>query len=56
MSAAYTNIFEGMQPRLRQVPPNTSRSISATRQSSKSGVRTLLPDPVPTTTQVEVLG
>ncbi|CAB4931333.1 unannotated protein [freshwater metagenome] len=46
-SAAYTNIFEGMHPRFRQVPPNTSRSTMATSMSSKSGVRIEFPEPVP---------
>ena len=46
-SAVYTNIFVGMQPRLRQVPPKTSFSTMATRRLSHSGVSKLLPDPVP---------
>ena len=45
-SAGRTNILEGMHPRLRHVPPNTSRSTSAIFQPSrKSGIE--LPDPLP---------
>ena len=45
-SAGSTNIFDGMHPRLRHVPPNTSRSTRAIFQSSRnSGIE--LPDPLP---------
>ena len=46
-SAGYTNIFDGMHPRFRQVPPNTSRSTMAILQSSRyDGIE--FPDPLPT--------
>ena len=46
-SAGSTNIFDGMHPRLRQVPPNTSRSTIAIFQSaSDSGIE--FPEPLPT--------
>ena len=50
-SAGMTNIFEGMHPALRHVPPNTARSTIATFQSSNSGVSTELPEPVPMMTR-----
>ena len=34
-SAGSTNIFDGMHPRLRQVPPKTSRSTIAIFQSAR---------------------
>ena len=48
-SAATTSIFEGMQPRLRQVPPNRSRSMIALRHPASSGPKAMLPVPAPTT-------
>src|SRR4051794_16327616 len=50
-SAVCTNIFVGMQPTFRQVPPNTPRSTIATRQPAKRSSRTELPEPVPTMTR-----
>ncbi len=45
-SAGNTNIFDGMQPTLRQVPPNVPRSTIAIFQSDrKSGIA--LADPLP---------
>src|SRR3954470_16378539 len=40
-----------MQPRLRQVPPNTPCSTIAMRQPDSSGVTRALPEPEPTTTR-----
>src|SRR5690348_216564 len=40
-----------MQPTLTHVPPNTPCSTMAMRQSSKSGVTSELPEPVPTMTR-----
>ncbi len=46
MSAGRTNIFDGIQPTFRHVPPNVPRSTSAIFQSaSDSGMA--LPDPLP---------
>ena len=48
LSAGRTNIFDGMHPTLRQVPPNVPRSMIATFQSARnSGIA--LPDPLPMT-------
>ena len=49
-SAGSTNIFVGMQPTLRQVPPNAPESMIAARRSAKSSSRIVFPDPEPMTT------
>ena len=45
-SAGRTNIFDGMQPTFRHVPPKVPRSIRAIRQSASSAGMEL-PEPVP---------
>src|SRR5690349_19777587 len=46
-SAGRTSILVGMQPTLRQVPPNVPSSTMAMSSPSSSGGRSELPDPVP---------
>ena len=48
-SAGCTNIFVGMQPTLRQVPPNVPCSTSATSRCSNRASRNELPEPEPMT-------
>ena len=47
MSAGKTNIFVGMQPTLRQVPPKVLSSRIATRHPENCLVTMVLPEPVP---------
>ena len=47
MSAGKTNIFVGMQPTLRQVPPKVLSSMIATRHPESCLVTMVLPEPVP---------
>ncbi len=48
-SAGWTNILVGMQPTLRQVPPNVPFSRMATFQSAKESSTIVLPEPEPMT-------
>ena len=48
-SAGCTNILVGMQPTLRQVPPNVPCSTSATSRCSNRASRNELPEPEPMT-------
>ena len=50
-SAAYTNIFVGMQPTFRQVPPKVPFSTMAVFLPANPGPRIEFPDPVPTITR-----
>ncbi len=50
-SAVYTSIFDGMQPRLRQVPPKRPASTTAIRQSASSWPGSMFPLPAPTITR-----
>src|SRR5713101_6264553 len=50
-SAVYNSIFEGMQPRVRHIPPGSSLSITAIRMFGFSwiiGSTMFIADPVPT--------
>ena len=49
-SAGSTNIFVGMQPTLRQVPPKVPESMMAARRSANSSSRIVFPEPEPMTT------
>src|SRR5260221_8239626 len=51
MSAVYASILEGTQPRLRQVPPNRSRSTIATRKPGSPSRGSMFPEPAPTITR-----
>ncbi len=44
-------IFEGMQPRFRQVPPYGPSSTMATDQSANRSSTMVLPEPVPMMTR-----
>jgi hypothetical protein len=49
-TATWTSIFEGMQPRLRHVPPKGLPSTTATRQPRCAAVATTSPpEPAPVT-------
>ena len=50
-SAVQANIFVGMQPTLRQVPPNVPPSTIPIDHESISGLTTELPEPEPTTSR-----
>ena len=50
-SAGTTYIFEGMHPRLRQVPPKSAASTSATRQWAIASLTTMALEPAPMTTR-----
>jgi hypothetical protein len=50
-SAVCTSIFDGMQPRFRQVPPNRPLSATAIRQPANSLAGSMFPLPAPTITR-----
>ena len=52
-SALCTKILLGMQPRLRQVPPNAPASMSATGPCAGSSGTSALPEPDPTMASVK---